>query len=84
MAHKSKNLSQDTIAVRGGLNTDDQFGSVVPVITPSTCYRYQSFATPRKFDYGRKSNPSRRLVAETVAELEAGADVKKVILKPNL
>lgn len=80
MASDSKNLrqgtnfSQGTIAVRGGINTDDQFGSVVPVITPSTCYRYEEFATPRKFDYGRKSNPSRRLVEETVAKLEGGAD----------
>ena len=74
MASQSKNLSQGTIAVRGGINTDDQYGSVVPVITPSTCYRYQEFATPREFDYARKANPSRRLVEETVAKLEGGTD----------
>ena len=74
MASQSKNLSQGTIAVRGGINTDDQYGSVVPVITPSTCYRYQEFATPREFDYARKANPSRRFVEETVAKLEGGAD----------
>lgn len=74
MASQSKKLSQSTIAVRGGLNTDDQYGSVVPVITPSTCYRYQEFAQPREFDYARKSNPSRRLVEQTVAQLEGGAD----------
>ncbi|OTP91742.1 O-succinylhomoserine (thiol)-lyase [Gilliamella apicola] len=74
MASQSKKLSQGTIAVRGGINTDDQYGSVVPVITPSTCYRYQEFATPREFDYGRKANPSRRFVEETVAKLEGGGD----------
>ena len=74
MASQSKNLSQGTIAVRGGINTDDQYGSVVPVITPSTCYRYQEFATPREFDYARKANPSRRFVEETVAKLEGGVD----------
>ncbi|MCX8649241.1 cystathionine gamma-synthase [Gilliamella sp. B2776] len=74
MASQSKNLSQGTIAVRGGINTDDQYGSVVPVITPSTCYRYQEFATPREFDYARKANPSRRFVEETVAKLEGGSD----------
>ena len=74
MASQSKKLSQGTIAVRGGINTDDQYGSVVPVITPSTCYRYQEFATPREFDYARKANPSRRFVEETVAKLEGGAD----------
>lgn len=74
MASQSKNLSQGTIAVRGGINTDNQYGSVVPVITPSTCYRYQEFATPREFDYARKANPSRRFVEETVAKLEGGKD----------
>lgn len=74
MVIQSENLNQGTIAVRGGLNTDEQYGSVIPVITPSTCYRYQEFATPREFDYARKSNPSRRLVEETVAKLEGGVD----------
>ncbi|WP_085248309.1 cystathionine gamma-synthase [Gilliamella mensalis] len=74
MTSQANNLSQGTIAVRGGLNTDDQYGSVVPVITPSTCYRYEEFAKPREFDYARKANPSRRLVEETVAKLEGGVD----------
>ena len=74
MASQSKKLSQGTIAVRGGINTDNQYGSVVPVITPSTCYRYQEFAIPREFDYARKANPSRRFVEETVAKLEGGTD----------
>lgn len=74
MTIQSDNLNQGTIAVRGGLNTDEQYGSVVPVITPSTCFRYQEFAKPREFDYARKTNPSRRLVEETVAKLEGGVD----------
>ncbi|KDN09698.1 MULTISPECIES: cystathionine gamma-synthase [unclassified Gilliamella] len=74
MVSQTNNLNQGTIAVRGGINTDEQYGSVVPVITPSTCYRYEEFAKPRKFDYARKANPSRRLVEETVAKLEGGAD----------
>ncbi|SCB90585.1 cystathionine gamma-synthase [Gilliamella intestini] len=74
MTIQTENLSQGTIAVRGGLNTDDQYGSVVPVITPSTCYRYEAFAKPREFDYARKANPSRRLVEQTIAKLEGGID----------
>jgi cystathionine gamma-synthase len=74
MANQFNKLSQGTIAVRGGLNTDEQYGSVVPVITPSTCYRYEEFAKPREFDYARKANPSRRLVEQTVAKLEGGVD----------
>lgn len=78
---QDKNLSdsnqayqQRTIAVRGGLNSDEQYGSVIPVITPSTCYRYSEFATPRQFDYGRRANPSRALVEQTIAKLEGGVD----------
>ncbi|MDF7670540.1 cystathionine gamma-synthase [Orbaceae bacterium ESL0721] len=67
-------VRQATVAVRGGLNSDEQYGSVVPVITPSTCYRYHEFAKPREFDYGRKANPSRSLVEETIAKLEGGVD----------
>lgn len=73
MTNKTPN-KPSTIAVRGGLNTDTQYGSVVPPITPSTSYRFEDFAKPRQFDYGRKSNPSRRLVEETIAKLEHGAD----------
>lgn len=71
---KTVNQKQGTIAVRGGLNTDTQYGSVVSPITLSTSYSYTEFASPRQFDYGRKSTPSRRLVEETIAKLEGGAD----------
>ncbi|WP_392566379.1 cystathionine gamma-synthase [Utexia brackfieldae] len=64
----------NTIAVRGGLNTDSQYGSVVPPITPSTSYSWLGFSKPREYDYGRRSNPSRRLVEQTIAELEQGTD----------
>lgn len=68
------NLSQRTIAVRGGLNTDEQHGAVIPKISLSTCYRFQEFGKPRPFDYGRKSTPNRDSVEKTLADLEGGAE----------
>jgi cystathionine gamma-synthase len=65
---------QNTIAVRGGLNIDKQFGSVIPPIIPSTSYSWCEVNKPREFDYGRRSNPSRHFVEQTIAELEGGAD----------
>jgi len=67
-------LSQRTIAVRGGLNTDTQHGAVIPKISLTTCYRFEEFAKPRSFDYGRKSTPNRDAVQQTIAALEGGVD----------
>ncbi|WP_392552677.1 cystathionine gamma-synthase [Orbus wheelerorum] len=70
----TKSLSQRTIAVRGGLNSDVQHGAVIPKISLSTCYRFAEFGKPRQFDYGRKSTPNRDSVEQTIAELEGGVD----------
>lgn len=67
-------LSQRTIAVRSGLNTDNQHGAVIPKISLTTCYRFEEFAKPRPFDYGRKSTPNRDSVQKTIAALEGGVD----------
>lgn len=70
----TKPLSQRTIAVRGGLNSDEQHGAVIPKISLSTCYRFAEFAKPRAFDYGRKSTPNRDSAEQTIAALEGGVD----------
>lgn len=70
----SNKLSQRTIAVRGGLNTDEQHGAVIPKISLSTCYRFAEYGKPRSFDYGRKSTPNRDSVEQTIAALEGGID----------
>lgn len=69
-----KPLSPRTIAVRGGLNSDEQHGAVIPKISLSTCYRFAEYAKPRPFDYARKSTPNRDSVEQTLATLEGGVD----------
>lgn len=64
---------QATIAVRSGLNDDEQYGCVVPPIHLSTTYNFTDFNQPRPHDYSRKGNPSRDVVQNALAQLEGGA-----------
>lgn len=62
-----------TIAVRSGLNDDEQYGWGVPPIHLSTTYNFLDFNEPRAHDYSRRGNPTRDVVQRTLAELEGGA-----------
>lgn len=64
---------QATIAVRSGLNDDEQYGCVVPPIHLSSTYNFTGFNEPRAHDYSRRGNPTRDVTQRTLAELEGGA-----------
>nr|WP_113865690.1 cystathionine gamma-synthase [Brenneria salicis]NMN93195.1 cystathionine gamma-synthase [Brenneria salicis ATCC 15712 = DSM 30166]RBP64056.1 cystathionine gamma-synthase [Brenneria salicis ATCC 15712 = DSM 30166]RLM31088.1 cystathionine gamma-synthase [Brenneria salicis ATCC 15712 = DSM 30166] len=64
---------QATIAVRSGLNNDEQYGCVVPPIHLSSTYNFTGFNQPRAHDYSRRGNPTRDVVQRALAELEGGA-----------
>ncbi|MDE8753316.1 cystathionine gamma-synthase [Pectobacterium polaris] len=64
---------QATIAVRSGLNDDEQYGCVVPPIHLSSTYNFTGFNQPRSHDYSRRGNPTRDVVQRALAELEGGA-----------
>ncbi len=61
-----------TIAVRNGIEADKHHGAVVPPIHLSTTYSFADFDTKRDYDYGRSGNPSRDILADTLAKLEHG------------
>ncbi|QOI10876.1 cystathionine gamma-synthase [Blochmannia endosymbiont of Colobopsis nipponica] len=63
---------QATIAVRSGLNNDEQYGCVVSPITLSTTYNFYDLNIPRLYDYSRRRNPTRDVVQKTLADLECG------------
>ncbi|SQI34259.1 Cystathionine gamma-synthase [Leminorella richardii] len=63
---------QATIAVRGGLNSDEQYGCVVPPIHLSSTYNFIDFNQPRAHDYSRRGNPTRDVAQGALAELEGG------------
>jgi len=62
-----------TRAVRAGIESDTQFGAVVPAIHLSTNYTFAGFAQKRQYDYSRSGNPTRDLLGNALAELEQGA-----------
>ncbi|WP_163934644.1 cystathionine gamma-synthase [Paraferrimonas sp. SM1919] len=62
-----------THAVRQGLESDSQFGAVVPPIYLSTNYIFDDYRDPPQYDYGRGGNPTRNAVADAINKLEGGA-----------
>ena len=62
-----------TRAVRAGIETDKTHGAVVAPIFLSTTYTFAGFGEPREFDYSRRGNPTRALLADAIAGLEHGA-----------
>jgi cystathionine gamma-synthase len=62
-----------TRSVRAGLDTDSQFGSVVPPIYLSTNFAFEGYRKPRRYDYTRSGNPTRDQLAGAIADLEGGA-----------
>ena len=61
-----------TIAVRTGIERDKQHGAVIPPLHLSSNYTFESLGQPRTFDYTRSGNPTRAILAETLAALEGG------------
>ncbi len=64
---------RETLAVKAGIASDTQFGSVVPPIYLSTNYTFAGFGEKRQFDYSRSGNPTRDTLAQALAALEGGA-----------
>jgi cystathionine gamma-synthase len=62
-----------TRAVRAGLESDAQHGSVVPPIYLSTNFAFEGFRQPRQYDYTRSGNPTRDQLAGALTDLEGGA-----------
>lgn len=62
-----------SIAVRAGIESDTQFGAVVPPIHLSSNFTFDGFDRRRTYDYTRSGNPTRDMLARVLAELEGGA-----------
>src|ERR1700675_1733974 len=62
-----------TRSVRAGLESDAQYGSVVPPIYLSTNFAFEGYRRPRQYDYTRSGNPTRDKLARALSDLEGGA-----------
>jgi cystathionine beta-lyase/cystathionine gamma-synthase len=65
-------FGQQTQAVRAGLECDDATGCVVPPIHLTSTFAFRAFGEKRGYDYTRSGNPTRDLLAQAIADLEAG------------
>ncbi|MDE2493628.1 MAG: PLP-dependent transferase, partial [Alphaproteobacteria bacterium] len=68
-----ENGSRQTVAVTNGIATDPAFGAVTPPVYLSSTFAFEGFQQARRYDYTRTANPSRDLLADTLAKLEGGA-----------
>lgn len=64
---------QNTAAVRAALESDTQYGAVVPPLHLSTNYTFAALGEKRQYDYTRSGNPTRDALADALTALEEGA-----------
>jgi cystathionine gamma-synthase len=63
----------ETIAAAHGIALDRNFGAVAPPIYLSATFAFSGYERAGPHGYSRTSNPTRSLLAETLAQLEGGA-----------
>lgn len=62
-----------TVAAANGVAADRAFRAVAPPLYLTSTFAFEGFERPLGHEYTRTSNPSRDLLAETIAKLEGGA-----------
>ena len=62
-----------TASVRCALESDTQFGAVVPPLHLSSNFTFSEFGVPRQYDYSRSGNPTRDALGDALCQLEGGA-----------
>jgi cystathionine gamma-synthase len=66
--------SPQTVAAANGIATDSAFRAVAPPVHLSSSYAFGSFGRAGRYDYARSGNPTRDLLADTLAKTwSAGA-----------
>ncbi len=61
-----------THAVRAGVDTDGQYGAVMPPLYLSSNFSFTGFGGKREYDYSRSGNPTRDVLATALTDLEGG------------
>jgi cystathionine gamma-synthase len=65
--------SPRTIAASNGIGDDAAFGAVTPPLYLSSTFAFEGFKREGPYAYTRSANPTRDLLADTLAKLEGGA-----------
>ena len=69
----SRSKEPQTIAAANGIAADKAFGAVAPPIYLSSTFAFAGFARSKGYEYTRTANPSRDMLADTLAKLEGGS-----------
>ncbi len=63
----------ETIAAANGVAEDSAFGAVTPPLYLSSTFAFKGFEQGGAYEYSRSDNPTRDVLAATLARLEGGA-----------
>src|SRR5208283_1070303 len=69
----SKPKNPETIVAANGVAADAAFGAVTSPIVLSSTFTFAGFEQKRAQDYSRAANPTREMLADTLAKLEGGS-----------
>ena len=69
----SKDRDFRTIAAANGIASDTSHRAVTPPLYLSSNFAFRQFEQSQPYEYSRTSNPTRDLLADTLAKLECGA-----------
>jgi cystathionine gamma-synthase len=69
----ARKRAPQTVAAANGIASDRAFGAVTPPIYLSSSFAFRGFEQPGDYEYTRTANPSRDMLADTLAKLEGGA-----------
>ena len=69
----SSRIQPTTIAVRASIESDKQYGAVVPPLHLSSNFTFAGLGERRQYDYTRSGNPTRDALGEALNDLEGGA-----------
>lgn len=72
-AHQRPTKAPQTIAAANGIAADKAFSAVTPPIYLSSTFAFAGLEQSGAYEYTRAANPSRDLLADTIAKLEEGA-----------
>ena len=61
-----------TNTVRAGIDTDGQYGAVMPPVYLSSNFSFEGLGGKREYDYSRSGNPTRDVLAKAITKLEGG------------
>jgi cystathionine gamma-lyase/cystathionine beta-lyase len=62
----------ETIAIHAGDRPDRAFGAVSPPIYQTSTFAFEDVGKTRGYDYSRTANPTRKILEDTIAQLEGG------------